>query len=291
MFDFILHVAIIAALNGLLALSLNLQLGYAGLANFGQIALFGAGAYGAALAFSWGFGPFAGLLLGLALVSLLALVFARLGRSLGADYWGIATLSIAEILRTVATNETWLTGGAQGIGGLPQLFGFDLPGTLALAAAALLATYLVLRGVTQSKFGLAVRLLREEPQLAASLGYDLAGLRRRVMLISGVPAGLCGFLYAHYVTFVGPDQLFASETFFIWAMVVIGGLANHSGAVLGAVALQILSASIPFAKDALGLTSEYVAAARLTLTGGGLLLFLLLRPQGLLPERIGSVRA
>lgn len=291
MSDFLLHVAIIAALNGLLALSLNLQVGFGGLANFGQIALFGCGSYGAAIAFHNGYGPWAGLALGLVLVSGLCVAFARLGRSLGADYWGIATLAVAEILRTVATNENGLAGGAQGTGGLPQLLGGGLPAMLALSVGALAASYAVLRRLTQSKFGLSVRLLREEPPLAAALGYDLAGLRRRVMLLSGVPAALCGFLYAHYVTFVGPDQLVATETFLIWAMVVVGGLGNHAGAVLGAVVLQALSASIPFAKDALGLSSEYVAAARLVLTGGGLLCFLLWRPEGLIRERIGTVRA
>lgn len=290
MSDFLVHVAVIAALNGLLALSLNLQVGFGGLVNFGQIALFGCGAYGAALAFQNGWGPWAGLGLGLVLVSLLGLAFARLGRSLGSDYWGIATLAVAEILRTAATNETWLTGGAQGIGGLPQLVQGLVP-TLAVAAAALAATWWGLHRITQSRFGLALRLLREEPQLAASLGYDLGALRRRVMLLAGVPAALCGFLYAHYVTFVGPDQLFAVETFLIWAMIVVGGLGNHAGAVVGAILLQALSASIPFAKDALGLSSEYVAAARLVLTGGGLLLFLLLRPEGLVRERIGTVHA
>lgn len=295
MFEFSLHVATIATLYALLALSLNLQAGFAGLVNFGQIALFGCGTYGAALAFNNQLGPFFGLMLGLVLVSLVALMFARLGRSLGSDYWGIATLSIGEILRTVATNEIWLTGGAQGISGIPQLFsgGSRLQGHLTLlgvALALLAATWFLFHRVTQSKFGLSLRLLREEPQFAASLGYDLDGLRRRAMLVAAVPAALSGFLFAHYMTFVGPDQLFSTETFVVWTMVVIGGLGSHAGVVVGAIVTQVLFAAVPFAKDALGLPSEYVAAMRLTLIGGGLLGFLLLRPQGLIPEKVGSVR-
>ncbi|GAB4066497.1 branched-chain amino acid ABC transporter permease [Ancylobacter sonchi] len=295
MSEFALHVATIAALYAMLALSLNLQAGFAGLINFGQIALFGCGTYGAALAFSHALGPLAGFALGLVLVVLVALLFARLGRNLGADYWGIATLSIGEILRTIATNEIDITGGAQGIGGIPALFdtGSPLSGRLILFAvvlAALIATWFAFRRLTQSKFGLSLRLLREEPQLAAAFGYDLDGLRRRIMLAAALPAALSGFLFAHYLTFVGPDQLFASETFVIWTMVVVGGLGSHAGAVIGAIVVQCLFALVPFAKDAFGLPSEFVAAMRLVLIGGGLIGFLLLRPQGLIPERIGGVR-
>jgi branched-chain amino acid transport system permease protein len=293
-FEFTIHVATVAALYALLALSLNLQVGFAGLVNFGQIALFGCGAYGAAIAFGYKAGPFAGILLGLALVSVVALLFARLGRNLGSDYWGIATLSIGEILRTIVTNETWLTGGAQGIGGLPRLFnGSRTFGQLAMLLTAVLvlaATWVVFNRTTQSKFGLAVRLMREEPLLAASLGYHLDGLRWRVMLLAGIPAALSGFLFAHYLTFVGPDQFFATETFLIWTMVIVGGHGSHAGAIVGAVIIQVLFALVPFAKDYLGLSSDYVAAIRLLLIGGGLLGFLLMRPQGLIPERIGGVR-
>src|SRR4051812_34533857 len=97
--DFVLHVLTIACLYGMLALSLNLQAGYGGLINFGQIALFGCGTYGAGLAFLHGFSWPAGLLLGIVLAAGLGAAFAKMGRNLGTDYWAIATLSLAEIFR------------------------------------------------------------------------------------------------------------------------------------------------------------------------------------------------
>lgn len=296
MFEFLIHVSTMACLFGLLALSLNLQVGFAGLVNFGHIALFGCGTYGAAIAFANQWGPVAGLLLGGTAAALLALAFARLGRNLGADYWGIATLSIAEILRTFATNEQWLTGGAQGIHGLPMLFG-SLPApwgplaTLALCAVLLAACWALCQRLVNGRYGLALKLLREEPQLASSLGYDLAALRRTPLVISGLIAAVAGFLFAHYATFVGPDQLYSAETFLIWSMLIVGGLGNNLGAVAGAFLMQFLLAYMPFVKDALGLPSEFVAAMRLTLVGGGLLAFLLWRTQGLIPERIGGRHA
>jgi branched-chain amino acid transport system permease protein len=291
--EFIVHVAIMACLYGLLSLSLNLQVGFAGLVNFGQIILFGCGAYGAAIAFSHELGPVAGITLGFGFAIAVAAAFARLGRNLGADYWGIATLAVAEVLRIVANNEVWLTGGAQGVGGIPLILG-DVPRPagplmiLCLCFLLLLASWWLCRRLTTSRYGLALKLMREEPLLAVSLGYDLSLLRTQTLMIAALIAAGSGFIFAHYITFVGPDQLVSSETFLIWAMVVIGGSGNHIGAIIGAVLMQFLFAFVPFVKDALDLSSDYVAAMRLVLVGGGLLCFLMWRPQGLVPERIGE---
>ncbi|WP_269932984.1 branched-chain amino acid ABC transporter permease [Aminobacter sp. HY435] len=293
MFEFLIHVAIMACLYGLLSLSLNLQVGFAGLVNFGQVILFGCGTYGAAIAFSHQLGPVAGIALGIVFAVVVAAAFARLGRNLGADYWGIATLAVAEVLRILANNEAWLTGGAQGVSGIPLLFG-DMPRpmgplmTLGLCVLLLLAAWWLCQRLTGSRYGLALKLMREEPQLAASLGYDLSALKTQTLMVAAVLAAASGFVFAHYITFVGPDQLVSSETFLIWAMVIIGGSGNHLGAIVGAILMQFLFAFVPFVKDALGLPSEYVAAMRLTLVGGGLLAFLMWRTQGLIPERIGG---
>jgi branched-chain amino acid transport system permease protein len=291
-FDFFIHVASIACLYGLLALSLNLQAGFTGLINFGLIALFGCGTYGAALSKGMGWHPLAGLPAGLFFAALLALFYARLGRKLSSDYWGIATLSIAEILRISITNEQALTGGAQGISGLPLLFAelkpFDGTARLAVYVVVLSLVWFICQRIVNSSFGLAMKLMREEPQLARSLGYDLDAIRRMVMLISAAIAALSGFLYAHYLTFVGPDQLFSPETFLIWSMVIIGGIGNNWGVVAGAIVMQFAMAYVPFVKDALGLPIDFVAAARLVIVGGGLLAFLLWRPKGLFPERAGG---
>lgn len=295
MSDFLIHVTIMASLYAIVALSLNLQVGIAGLVNFGQIILFGAGAYGAALAFSNHLGLVPGILAGVAMASVVALLFSRLGRDLGGDYWGIATLAVAEACRILVRELDGITGGAQGIAGLPPLFATPERReaallTLAACLVLMVAVLWLCQRLTGSRYGLALKVLREEPQLAVSLGYNPNALRSQVLVLSGAIAALSGAIFAHYISFVGPDQLIASETFLIWAMVIVGGAGNHFGVILGALVLQFLFAFVPFAKDLLGLSSEYVAAMRLTLVGGGLLTFLLWRPQGLLPERIGGAR-
>lgn len=294
MFEFGLHLATAIALYGMMAVSLNLQFGFAGLVNFGQIALFGAGAFGLGVAVTHGWSMATGLVLGLCFAAFIALLFSFLGRRLGADYWAIATLSVAEILRIFVLNEGWFAGGAQGTSKLPTLFGglaqpWNLVSLAVFCWLALGIAVWLLGRLTTSRFGRAIRLLREEPNLAASLGYSVDGLRFQALLISAIPAAVGGFIFGGYLTFVGPDQLLASETFLVWAMIIIGGVGNHRGAVLGAVLITALFASMPFLKDWLGISSQVLGAVRLGLVGGALLAFLMWRPQGILSERVGVV--
>ncbi len=295
MSDFLIHVTIMAGIFSLLALSLNLQVGFGGLMNFGQIALFGCGTYGAALAFEQDLGMLTGLFFGLVAAAVVGWVFASIGRNLQADYWGIVTLALAEVLRLIATNEDRITGGAQGISGIRPFF----PGLesrpqqlaiLALVLGCVLVAWLLCERLTGGRYGLGLKIMREEPQLSASLGYDILALKRQCMVLGGLIAAVSGFLFAHYVSFVGPDQLGTSETFLIWAMIVIGGLGNNAGAILGAFLLQFTFAFVPFVKDLTGLPTEFVAATRLVLIGGGLVAFILWRQAGLIPEKTGRAR-
>lgn len=293
MFDFTIHVTILACLYGLVALSLNLQSGFGGLMNFGQIALFGCGTYGAAVAFKYDLGFASGMMIAGIAAALVGWAFAAIGRNLQADYWGMATLALAEVLRTIVNNEGWLTGGAQGVGGLSPLY----PGLsgrpqqlmiLATCVLLLFVAYRLCRRFTDGRYGLGLKMTREEPQLALSLGYNILALKRECMILAGLIAACAGFVFAHYISFVAPEQLVSSETFLIWAMVIIGGTGNHRGAIFGAFLLEFVFSFIPFIKDLVGLPTEFVAAARLALIGGGLIAFMLWRQSGLVPEKVGG---
>lgn len=292
MSDFLIHVVSISCIYGILAVSLNIQIGYTGLMNFGIVAMFGCGLYGVGLAHRFGFPPGMSILIALGAAVLLGLFFARLGRRLSSDYWGIATLSIAEIVRIFATNLETVTGGAQGIAGVPLLMSglrpWDGMARLALFVLALVVAWLISERLVKSNFGLGMKLMREEPQLARSLGYDIDRTRTIVLVVTSSLAAMAGVLYAHYLSFVGPDLLRAPETFLIWSMVIVGGMANNRGVIAGAFAMQFMMAYVPFVKDFFALPSDFVAAARLIMTGGVILGFLLLRPKGIFPERIGG---
>ena len=294
MFDFFISTLTIAGIYGLMALGLNLQAGVSGLLNFGHIAFAGIGAYVTGIAVQAGWHPVAGAACGVFIAMALGWCVARLGRQLGSDYWGIATLAIAEILRTVATNEDWLTGGANGIAGIPSLFdGLSRPWSalafltlvlLALGAFALLASRLA-----SGRFGRALRLMREEPQLAICMGYDLRQLKSHAIMAGAAVTALGGSLYAHYMSFAGPDYMVAAETFLLWTMLMIGGLGNTAGVLTGVVLVQAAYALVPFAKDHFHFSSDLAGALRLGLIGAILLACLLWRSQGLIPEKLRRI--
>lgn len=295
MFDFAIHIATVASIYALIAIALNFQAGYAGLLNLGHIAFVGIGAYAIGISSASGVSPIIGIAAGCAAAAALGFGMSRLGRNLGADYWGIATLAIAEILRTVALNENWLTGGAQGMSGIPRLFQhierpWDRSAFLAAAVGAALVAALLSRRLAAGRFGRALRLMREEPALATSLGYNLVSLKSKATMVSAVAASIGGSLLGLYMSYVGPDFMLASETFLIWTMVMIGGLGNAGGVVLGAVIVQMIYAAVPFAKDYLGISSDVAGAVRLGLIGCLLLACLLWRTEGLLPERVRRIR-
>lgn len=294
MFDFLISSLTVAGIYGLMALALNLQAGYAGLLNFGHIAFAGLGAYATGIAIQAGWSPFAGAAIGVGAAMVLGWCIARLGRKLASDYWGIATLAIAEILRTVATNEGWLTGGANGIAAIPSPFDgmARMSGSLAFLALVALAVALfalVCSRLGNGRFGRALRLMREEPQLAACMGYDLRSLKSRAILASAALTALAGSLYAHYMSFVGPDYMLASETFLLWTMLMIGGLGNTAGVLVGVLLVQTAYAAVPFAKDYFQFGSDVAGALRLGLIGLILLACLMWRSEGLVPEKLRRI--
>jgi branched-chain amino acid transport system permease protein len=290
-FDFLVFSLTVAGIYALMALGLNLQAGYAGLMNFGQIAFAGLGAYATGIAFSLGWPPLAGAALGVLAAMALGWCIARIGNKLASDYWGIATLAIAEILRTAATNEDWLTGGANGISAIPSLFdGLGRPWSglafLGLVAIVVTVCALLCRLLGNGRFGRALRLMREEPQLAACMGYDLRSLKSRTLMAGAAITALGGSLYAHYMSFVSPDYMLPAETFLLWTMLMIGGVGSTAGVLIGVLLVQAANVLAPFARQVLGFGSDQAGALRLGLIGLILLACLMWRSEGLVPEKI-----
>jgi len=252
------------------------------------------GAYGTGIAVETGNSPALGAACGVLVAVALGWGVARLGRQLAADYWAIAMLAIAEILRTMATNENWLTGGANGIAAIPGLFErwprpWDMVAFFVLVWLLVALFAWLAQRLADGRLGRALRLMREEPQLAMCMGYDLRALKSRATMTGAAVTALAGSLYAHYMSFAGPDYMVASETFLLWTMVLIGGLGNVAGVVVGVVLVQLAYALVPFAKDAFDLSSDLLGALRLGMIGTILLACLLWRSQGLLPEKLRTI--
>lgn len=296
MLDFLLHVGIVGCIYAVAAVSLNLQAGVGGLLNFGQVAFFGMGAYGVGIAAHRGAPLWMGLVGGVLAAALAGAAVGRLGRTLLADYWAIATLALAELIRLVFLNEEWLARGADGIGSIPAMWGAlsstqrDLA-TLLTVAAILVAVYLAAERLTNVQFGRVARLMREQPNLVATLGYDVVKVKVRMMMVGAAFAAIGGALFTTYISFIGPGQLRPIDTFVVWAIIVVGGMGNHRGVIVGAFVIDILYIGTRFANDFVHLPAETAASLRLLLVGLTLMSFLLFRTNGLVPERLRTFRA
>jgi len=283
-----------AGIYGLIALSLNIQAGWTGLLNFGHIAFVGIGAYAIGIGLMWDVPLIISILFGLFLSACLALAIGFLGRKLAADYWGIATLAVAEIIRMIVFNEDDLTGGAQGISHLIVSGLNDSPDSAIkfffIVAVFLILTTMLCRQIYASKFGRSLRLIREEPQLATCLGYHVVFVKCQALVLSGIISAVAGMLLALYMNYVSPDYLLSSETFIIWSMVIVGGIGRISGVLVGALIIEVLYNFIPFAKDIFNISADTSGALRLGLIGFILLMCLLKKSDGLLPEKVREIR-
>ena len=179
---------------------------------------------------------------GVLLPNVLAAVIAIPVLRLASHYFALATLGIAQLALLVATNWTTVTGGANGLYGVPPVkigtlsVGHGVPLTL-LVWACVGLTFLVSHWMTAGRRGLAIETLREAPLAATALGIDGAKIRFRFFIASAAFGGLAGALQAHAVGVDSPDVLHFHILVLILAMTVIGGRTSPLGAVLGALLL------------------------------------------------------
>ena len=289
--DLLLHLAIVVAIYAIFALSLNVEVGYTGLFNFGHVAFFAIGAYTSALLTLAGF-PFSiGLLAGLAAAGLCGFLLSIPALKLQGDYFGIATLGFGEILRMVVNNEVWLTKGPMGLPGIPrpEVLGvvFDtLPAYLALSAGFALATFAILAFVVLSPFGRALKAVRDDETAAEILGKNAFRFKIKSFVIGSTFAGIAGVLWAHYATFISPGDFTLTETILVLLIVVMGGKGTFLGPVVGAVALIFFQESVRF----LRLPPEWtrlLGPMQQMVFGLLLVVLMVFRPEGIIREKGG----
>ncbi|UFN49779.1 branched-chain amino acid ABC transporter permease [Roseomonas sp. OT10] len=289
---YLLFTLVIGSVYALLAQSLVLSWGMAGLVNLGLAGFFAVGAYASAMPTTWAGMPVPlGMLAAMLAGGLAGLVVCFTTLRLRDDYLAIVTLGFAEIVRLVASNEVWLTGGTDGIAGVPGFvrreagLGFHL-GSLAVAVAAVAAVYALQRRLLHAPWGRALRAVREDQVVAAVAGKNVVRFKAQAFCLAAAVAGLAGAIYGHYTSYVAPDQFQPLITIYIFLAATAGGHARPAGAVLGAYLLvAFLEATRFLAELAPALSAVQRASLREMLVGIGLVLVLSLRPDGLLPER------
>ena len=279
----------------LLAIGLNVVVGFAGLLDLGYAAFFAIGAY----TYAYGASPFSGLDIPFWPMLLVgAIVAAMFGVLLGAptlrlrgDYLAIVTLGFGEIVPVVFLNADKYTNGTNGITGLAQPsayglfgingFGFTNPLPYFVTVVVIIAVaFIFLYRLQDSRIGRAWVAIREDELAAASMGINTVTTKLLAFSIGASTSGLAGVFYASKLSIVSPDQFGFTVSFTALAMVVLGGMGNIAGPVLGAIiwiSLQEWLKDFSFVQNH--------PEVRGIAMGLVLVLLMVFRPQGLLGSR------
>ena len=286
-----LHLVIMSLIFSIVAASLGLIVGYAGMLSLGHTAFFGLGAYASALLYlNAGMPLWVGMIVAALVASLAAWLLGRAILGVRGHRFVIVTVAFAEIMRLIAHNWIELTRGPQGLPGVlaPKvvvpafgLIDFNVKTNfyfLALAIAAI-CIWLMSR-LARSPLGWGFLALRENEWLGESIGIGAFRHAMLVFVIGAFFAGIGGALYAHYLNIVSPDVFYFSNTTMLLVMVVMGGLGTIAGPVAGAFVFTALP-------EYLRVASDY----RLVFFGTLLIAAVLFFPGGLVQigERLGQL--
>lgn len=284
--DFLIWTAIIAEIFIILATSLNLTVGFAGVLSLAHAAFYGIGAYcSALLSLKLGVPFWYSALAGGILAGFFGLLLGIPSLKLRGDYLAIATLGFGEVIRITLNNWRSLTGGAFGVPGIsrPELFGFhfNTPARyLIIVSVVMILSVIIIYRIGNSPFGNVLKAIRDDEIAAEALGKDSTRYKMLALIIGAIFAGIAGALYAHHVTFIDPTTFTLFESILVLCMVVLGGMGSIKGSIVGATFLIVLPELLRF----WGLPSHIAASFRQILYSLILILLLLFRPQGIWGE-------
>jgi branched-chain amino acid transport system permease protein len=320
-FSFLTDFAIFVVIFAIITLGLNVQLGYAGISNFGVAGFFLLGSYVAAifvlppstspyLKYVGGFirllSPFPSLrteewlpfivaaIAAAAACGMLAVVMSILTPRLQADYLAIATIGMAELLRALATVQDGLVNRDAGLFGIPSPLDGIVPRTeyslffLILSAAVLALLYIAAELAVRSPYGRVLRGIREDELATAAAGKNIFSFKLQSFVLGACITGVGAALYAWFSGGLSPSVFEPLQgTFIFWVMLIVGGIGSNLGAVGGAFVvwgfwvISLEVAAFPMPDVIAG----RIPFIRLGLLGLMFVVVLLLKPQGLIPEQ------
>ncbi|HEY6753481.1 MAG TPA: branched-chain amino acid ABC transporter permease [Pseudolabrys sp.] len=235
---------------GLLAMSSDILIGYTGMISFGHSAFFGLGMYGAAAALLMVSPPnlWLALAFGLVASALVALFVAYFSTRLRDIYFAITTLIFSQIFYVIIFTWTEVTGGENGLNfrrpplAIPGLFSvpFNSETMHWFVLAVVTASYLILRRITRSPFGMVLQSIRENEPRTRAIGYPVERYKIVAVMLSGLFAGLAGVLYAIQNRFAAPDFIFFLVSGETVIFNVMGGIGTLVGPIVGAGFFQLM---------------------------------------------------
>jgi branched-chain amino acid transport system permease protein len=281
--EYLIHIAIIVSLYAAGAMSLNLIVGETGLVSVAHAAFVGIGGYAVALLLTVAHVPFVVAILVAVLISgIVAFFIGATFLRLREVYYVLGTVGFNVIVLSIFLNWSSLTKGPLGIAGIPrpEIFGAQLSTNISFLVLALifvLCVYFCSSFITRSSLGRALHAIREDEAVAEVFGYSTVHYKLFVFTTASMLAGAAGALYASYISYISPYGYAVTESIFVLAIIILGGLGSARGAILGAALLVILPELLRF----VGFPPEIAAQLRLGSYGLVLVLFMLYRPQGI----------
>jgi branched-chain amino acid transport system permease protein len=285
---YIAHLLVLGCLTALLAVGLNIALGYAGLFSFAQGAFYGIGAYASTLIVLAGYAEvWGGILVGGLAAAIMGFVLGLFTIRLGGHYLAIATFAFQEIVYLIIRNWDGVTKGTAGITGIPGPPPIELGGLPTIRFDSELAYYYLVLAVlavaiafsarlSSSQLGLELMAVRDDEIAARAMGVRAVRLKVFSFTVSAALAGVAGGLFAHYVRNVSPESFAVPTSFGVLVAVLVGGMGTVMGPVLGGLLLTFLP--------------EYLRAFqayRFTIYGALLIVVIIAMPTGV----AGALRA
>ena len=279
---YIIHLLIIIGIYLILAISLNLSIGFTGLLNLAHIAFFGIGAYTSALlsiaGIPWVISFFAGGIL----AAVLSIILIFVTKKLKGDYLALTTLGFAFVVYSVLLNWTSLTRGPLGIPAIPKpsIGGFVFNTNqlyLVLILIVCVVVYYILYRLVSSRYGRILEAVRDNEIGLSVLGKNVFKLKYQSMMVAAFFAGLAGSLYAHFITYIDPSTFYLEDLILILTIVIVGGLASLRGTAIATFLILLIPEILRFVE----MPSSILGPARRIIYALILILILVYRPRGI----------
>ena len=247
-----LQVAVMVGIFALLALSLNVLSGYAGMISLGHAGFFLIGSYTSAILATRFAMPFpVSLVAAIAVTALSGLLLAIPAMKLSGHFLAVITIAFGLILHLLSVNLEFITNGVSGISNIarPAVGTWAMKSDLSyyfLVLALLGLACLLLSAYVRSGYGRALRALRDDETAAGCMGINVNIAKIHAFVISAGIAGLAGCLYAHYVRYINPESFTLDISIRIMIMMVVGGMGSILGSVVGAFVVYVLPEALRF---------------------------------------------
>ncbi|HWL79987.1 MAG TPA: branched-chain amino acid ABC transporter permease [Roseomonas sp.] len=291
MIAYLTNLATLATIFGILAASLNLLIGYAGIFSIAHAVFFGLGAYaGAQLAMLLVPDLLLACLAGGLVAGALSLCLALPALRVRGEYFVAASLGLQMMAVTVFSEAHAVTGGHGGLVGIPlaSLLGFDIsaPATFLVVCLVVLAlVLLVIRVLMRGSFGRSLMAIRDSESAAEAFGKNVARLKTLAVVLGCAMAGVAGVLFAFYMAFVNVESFTLEQSILVMAMVIIGGTATLIGPLVGVLLLLLLPAGLSFLPF---IPPTEIGSVQQLIYGLAMALLMIFRPAGLAGQSAGQ---